>query len=147
MTIREAINSDIDQIQSVRNSVTENTLSDTTLIPNKMVEEYIQNRGKGWVCTIQDQVVGFSIADLKESNVWALFVSPNHEGKGIGKILHDTMLNWYFEQTQEVIWLGTSPKTRAEGFYRKSGWIEVGIHGDGEIKFEMTYEDWERRSF
>ena len=52
------------------------------------------------------------------------------------------MLDWYFEQTQTKVWLGTSPKTRAETFYRKSGWTEVGIHGKGEIKFEMTYEDW-----
>ena len=38
MIFREAINSDIDQIQSVRNSVTENTLSDPTLIPNTMLK-------------------------------------------------------------------------------------------------------------
>ena len=36
------------------------------------------------------------------------------------------------------------PNTRAEIFYRKSGWTEVGIHGKGEIKFEMTYEDWKK---
>ena len=52
------------------------------------------------------------------------------------------MLDWYFTQTQDKIWLGTSPNTRAENFYRKSGWIEAGIHGKGEIKFEMTYNDW-----
>ncbi len=27
-------------------------------------------------------------------------------------------------------------------FYRKAGWTEVGIYGKGEIKFEMTYDDW-----
>ncbi len=52
------------------------------------------------------------------------------------------MLNWYFDQDKENIWLGTSPNTRAEQFYRKLGWKEIGLHGQGEIKFEMTKESW-----
>jgi hypothetical protein len=52
------------------------------------------------------------------------------------------MLDWYFAQTKKDVWLGTSPNTRAEIFYRKSGWIEIGTHGSGEIKFEMTFDHW-----
>ena len=52
------------------------------------------------------------------------------------------MLNWFFEQTKNTVWLGTSPGTRAENFYRRAGWVEVGTHGKGEIKFEMTYSNW-----
>jgi len=26
------------------------------------------------------------------------------------------------------------------------GWKEVGIHGKGEIKFEMTFENWKNKS-
>lgn len=52
------------------------------------------------------------------------------------------MLDWYFKQTKENVWLGTSPNTRAEMFYRKSGWNEVGMHGKNEIKFEMTFDKW-----
>jgi hypothetical protein len=52
------------------------------------------------------------------------------------------MLDWYFNQTTKNVWLGTSPKTRAETFYRKAGWIEIGTHGKNEIKFEMTYNNW-----
>ena len=55
------------------------------------------------------------------------------------------MLDWYFEQTKENVWLSTSPMTRAERFYRKAGWKEIGTHGKGEIKFEMTYDDWMAR--
>src|SRR5437762_1534788 len=57
---------------------------------------------------------------------------------GIGRKLHNDMLDWYFEQTNSAIWLGTAPNTRAEKFYRKAGWEETGIHGKGEIKFGMT---------
>ena len=56
------------------------------------------------------------------------------------------MINWYFEQTKENIWLGTEPNTKAETFYRKNGWTEIGTHGNGEIKFGMTYENWKKES-
>jgi hypothetical protein len=42
---------------------------------------------------------------------------------------------------KENVWLSTSPGTRAEQFYRKAGWKETGIYGKGEIKFEMTKEE------
>lgn len=142
MIFREANKDDIKQIQSVRNSVTENTLSDPQLVTDQDCLEFITLRGKGWVCEIQHRIVGFSIVDLKEHNIWALFVHPEHDKKGIGRQLHDLMLNWYFDQTSTNIWLGTDPGTRAEVFYRKSGWVEVGTHGKGEIKFEMTSEQW-----
>jgi len=52
------------------------------------------------------------------------------------------MLDWYFTQTKDTVWLSTVPGTRAETFYRRQGWKEVGSYGKSEIKFEMTYEDW-----
>lgn len=90
---------------------------------------------------INDKVVGFSIVDLQENNIWALFLHPDFENQGIGRLLHDIMLNWYFKQTKEKVWLGTSPDTKVEVFYRKFGWKEIGMHGK-EIKFEMTYNQW-----
>ncbi len=142
MKIRAADISDIKQIQVVRNSVRENVLSDPGLVTDQDCEEFLTRRGKGWVCEIDHRIVGFAIADLKENNIWALFLLPEFEGRGIGRQLHDVMLDWYFSQTKDPVWLGTAPNTRAAGFYRKSGWTEIGTHGKGEIKFEMTYDDW-----
>jgi GNAT superfamily N-acetyltransferase len=142
MKIRVAEVKDISQIQVVRNLVKENRLSDPALVPDSDVEEYINHRGRGWVCEIDGQVVGFAIADLIDNNIWALFIHPDFERMGIGKKLHNEMMNWYFTKTDKTVWLGTSPKTRAESFYRKAGWKEVGIHGKGEIKFEMTKDEW-----
>jgi GNAT superfamily N-acetyltransferase len=142
MIIREAMPDDIKQIQIVRNSVKENVLSNPNLVTDKDCKEFITIRGKGWVCEIDNQIVGFAIADLKGNNIWALFLRPEYENKGIGRQLHNIMLDWYFNQTKVKVWLGTSPNTKAETFYRKSGWTEVGTHGKNEIKFEMTYEDW-----
>jgi len=146
MFIREAQVADIPQIQVVRNAVKENQLSDPALVPDKDVEDYITQRGKGWVCEINHIITGFAIVSVLDHNVWALFVQPGYDKKGIGRILHDEMLNWYFKQTNETIWLGTTPGTRAELFYRKAGWTEAGLYGKGEIKFEMTAAAWKART-
>lgn len=142
MNYREAEINDIKQIQFIRNAVKENRLSDPALVPDKDVEEYMTKRGKGWVCEADDIVVGFAIVDLIANNVWALFLNPEFEAMGIGKKLHQIMMDWYFVQTNEKIWLSTEPGSRAEKFYRMQGWKEVGVHGKGEIKFEMSFEDW-----
>ena len=146
MIFREAQISDIPQIQVVRNSVKENMLSDPALVTDKDCEEFLTKRGKGWVCEIENSIVGFAIADLQDDNIWALFLHPDHEGKGIGKALHDTMLNWYFSQGKESVWLGTSPGTRAEKFYTKAGWLATGTINKGEIKFEMSKDEWMNKS-
>lgn len=142
MIFREAIKADIPQMQVVRNAVKENMLSNPALVTDADCEEFILVRGKGWVCEIEDRIVGFAIADLEDNNIWALFVTPAFAQKGIGKTLHDMMLKWYFEQTQTTVWLGTEPNTRAEIFYSNAGWKKVGMHGSNEVKFEMTYDDW-----
>jgi GNAT superfamily N-acetyltransferase len=146
MIFREALIADIPQIQIVRNAVTENILSNPDLVPDKDVEDYIINRGKGWVCEIDKTIVGFAIVSVTDNNVWALFIQPGYDKMGMGKKLHDIMMDWYFEQTNAAIWLSTGPGTRADQFYRKAGWAETGIYGKGEVKFEMTATQWKGRS-
>lgn len=146
MKFREATEKDISEILKVRNSVLENQLSDPNSVSHDLCLNYINNRGKGWVCEHNKEVVGFSIVDLVDRNVWALFVRPDFDKRGIGRKLHDLMVDWYFENCKENLWLGTGPGTRAESFYRNAGWQEVGKHGEDEIKFEMTIDTWSRRT-
>ena len=126
----------------VRHSVKENVLSDPALVTDEDCKEYLTVRGKGWVCEHDGEIVGFAIADLEEHNVWALFVDPAYEGQGIGRRLHNMMLDWFFTQTQHTIWLGTAPGTRAEHFCRIAGWEGAGLHGKGELRFEMRHDEW-----
>ncbi len=81
MIFREATIQDILQIQIVRNAVKENMLTSPDLVPNVDVEDYITRRGKGWVCVIDNMVVGFSIVSVMDHNIWALFVTPKYEEK------------------------------------------------------------------
>lgn len=142
MIIRECKIADIPQIQVVRNLVKENTLSNPNLVTDEDCKEFITAKGKGWVCEMDSAIVGFSIVDLKENNVWALFVHPEFEKNGIGKKLQQIMIDWYFSKTENTIWLGTAPNTKAELFYTKTGWENVGTVNKGEVKFEMKFETW-----
>ena len=146
MVIRQAKTSDIMHMQLIRNAVKENVLSDPALVPDVDVENYLNHRGKGWVCFDEERMAGFCIADLIDNNIWALFVLPDMEGKGIGKKLQTIMLDWYFSQDKSTVWLSTQKDSRAERFYRLSGWHEEGPYGKNEIKFSMDKEDWQKRS-
>ena len=142
MIFRDAEIADIKQIQVIRHAVKENILSDPSLVTDDDCKDYITNRGKGWVCEDGERMVGFAIADLLDHSIWALFLLPEYEKKGIGRRLHEIMLAWYFSNTTISAWLTTSPGTRAERFYRTAGWIETGLKQNGEIKFEMSYQKW-----
>jgi GNAT superfamily N-acetyltransferase len=58
-----------------------------TLVTDADCEAYLFHRGKGWVCEMDGIIVGFAIADLQEENIWALFLKPEAEGKGIASQL------------------------------------------------------------
>ena len=142
MNYRIATLHDVKQMLQVRHSVKENMLSNPDSITEEDCKHFLLEGGQGWVCEITGQIVGFVLVSLVQNNVWALFIRPEYEKKGIGQKLQQLMLDWYFGQTKTTICLGTSPGTRAELFYRKSGWKEVGMHEENELKFEMTQKDW-----
>ncbi|ELR68962.1 acetyltransferase, GNAT family [Fulvivirga imtechensis AK7] len=127
---------------AVRLAVKENVLADLSRVSRADCEEYLTRRGRGWVCELQDQIVGFAVVDLQENNVWALFILPEYEGRGIGRKLHHMMLDWYFSRGKSYLWLTTGMNTRAEKFYESCGWLKTGPYGDDEVKFEMRADDW-----
>ncbi|QIL77577.1 GNAT family N-acetyltransferase [Hymenobacter sp. HDW8] len=146
MLYREAQVADIPQYMAVRMAVKENQLSNPDRVTEQDNIDYLTRRGKGWVCEADGQIVGFAIADLQDHSIWALFVHPNYERQGIGRQLQTIMLDWYFNQTQHPVWLSTSPGTRAEEFYRQSGWRETGRTASGETRFELTSDEWRRQT-
>ena len=116
-------------------SVRENRLI-STVIGDEEVIEAIEDLGRGWVVEDNGEVVGFGIAIRKNRNIWALFLYPDHEGKGYGRQILDAMTRWLWTIGEEPIWLSTDPGTRAEQFYKKAGWVITGTMPNGEVRFE-----------
>ena len=80
------------------------------------------------------------MADASDATVFAMFVRPAFEGRGLGRILMKRAEEWLFEQGCVEIWLLTDANrdVRANGFYRHLGWDDAGIRQDGQVKFTKT---------
>jgi GNAT superfamily N-acetyltransferase len=138
MIFRQASNDDIAGMQEVRLSVHENMISDPNLLPPDMYARYINEIGRGWVCEVNGGIVGFCIACLQDASVWALFVRPDRAGRGIGKRLLNTAVEWLFSSGVPVITLSTMIDTRAERFYEKQGWARGQLKANGEVEFSLA---------
>jgi GNAT superfamily N-acetyltransferase len=135
MIIREATRYDVPALVAVRAAVRENIL--TSDIPPERIVAGLEVRGKGWVAEHEGRVVGFSMADLDESMIWALFLLPEWEGRGLGTALLERAVGWLWREGCESIWLTTEPGSRAEGFYAHLGWTRAGMTDKGEARFEL----------
>lgn len=119
-------------------AVKENVLSNPARVTSAMYVQYLSKDGRGWLCECEGQVLGFSILNLSNHSVWALFVDPEHEQRGIGKQLLALLVQWAKEQGIARIKLSTGTDTRAERFYQKQGWQPLGLTDDSERLFELT---------
>lgn len=139
--IRLAEPRDIEGIFQVRTSVTENILTMAQLtelgITPASIAEMIRRSRCAWVAVDGADVVGFSMIDPDEGSLFAAFVLPSHEGKGIGRTLVQAAEDALFAR-HPVAWLHTGKTTRAAGFYRHLGWGKETDVNDGEIRLEKS---------
>lgn len=137
--VRLARASDVGGIFHVRTSVSENVLTMSELagmgITEASVAAMIEGSPCAWVASEGALVVGFSMIDPVEGALFAAFVLPSHEGKGIGKVLVQTAEAVLFAH-HAVIWLETAKASRAAGFYRRLGWGNEKDIGGGDIRLE-----------
>jgi len=142
LKFRLASMQDIPSMSSIRLSVTENALSNPGRITRQMYEEYLELLGRGWVCELDGKVVGFSYAEKADSSIWALFVAPQHEGKGIGKGLLNLAVEWLFDHGANEVKLSTAANTRADHFYAAQGWLRLGMKNDIDVGYSLKRPDY-----
>lgn len=140
ITFREAGRPDMPGIGHVRTSVTENLLTREQLAARGITDESVaasfEQDSKGWVAVDDSRVVAFSIADRASRSIFALFVLPDYEGRGLGSRLLDLAVAWLWDNGADRIWLTTGPGTRAARFYERRGWRLASVGTDGQLRFE-----------
>jgi len=136
LQLRRATHADIPAMSHIRLSVTENVLSDPTRVTTAMYEDFLERSGRGWVAESDGHIVGFCYADNENASIWALFIQPGQEGRGLGKALLDLATDWLFGRGHERIRLTTGAGTRADRFYAARGWRREPV-GASEIAYTL----------
>jgi len=142
ISFREATGVDVPGISRVRTSVVENALTVEQLeergITNASVAASFLTDSKGWVALQEEEIVAFSIADRATQSIFALFVLPGYEGRGIGGRLLELALGWLWKNGAERVWLTTGSGTRAVRFYEHRGWKCTGKGPRGDLRYECA---------
>ncbi len=138
-SIRPATLSDIPALFTIRTCVTENALDLEQLaelgITPETIAEAINHSPCAWIAEVDGAPVGFSMVDGEDACVFAAFVLPGFEGRGIGRALMAQAEASLFAD-HAVIWLETAQASRASGFYRTLGWQVTQTLDDGDVRFE-----------
>jgi GNAT superfamily N-acetyltransferase len=132
---RKAVHADIARLIEIRHALRENRLSDPRSVTAADCTASI-DRAASWLWINDGGIQGFAAGDPRNRLIWALFVDPAYEGRGIGRALLALACGTSREAGFETAVLNTELGTRAERFYRTNGWIETGQSAKGEIVFQ-----------
>ena len=129
--IREGRASDMGAIVHVRTSVIENHISveqmeAVGITPESIIADMQSGDLGCWVAEDDGEVVAFAMADRRDASIFALFVLPQHEGKGHGAALLAACEAWLKTQGHTQATLGTDRDTKAHAFYLKRGYVPTG---------------------
>jgi GNAT superfamily N-acetyltransferase len=133
--LRRATSGDVPRICEIRDSVHENRLSDPSRVTPKDIAWFLDN-GPIWVWEESGAIAGFSAGDPRNGWVWALFVAPGQEGKGIGRALLKATCDTLREAGHRTAMLSTEAGTHAERHYRADGWTAVSRTERGALVFQ-----------
>ena len=135
--IRKAGPADISRLMVLRADVRQNRLNDPSKVAAADYLWFIDNAAI-WVWAENDGILGFSAGDPRDGSIWALFVDPGCEGRGIGRALIESACEVLRAAGHRRAILGTEPGTRAESFYLRNGWTRIGVRPNGETAFEKA---------
>jgi GNAT superfamily N-acetyltransferase len=134
-SIRRARGEDHARITEIRNAASENKLGEASRPLVDRDYPWFRDSPGVWVWEEDGEILGFSAADTRDGSIWALFVAPGHERRGIGRALFEKALGVLRQYGHCTAWLTTEPGSRAERFYRAAGWKVIGTSQKGELIF------------
>lgn len=141
-TVRPAGEADIPALFAIRTGVRENHMDVQELaragVTPAAVAALLRDGGAAaWLAEWAGRPAGFAMARADAGDVFALFVLPGFEGRGLGSTLLREAERWLARRGVEEAWLltGGEPGLRAPGFYAARGWRAAGREADGQIRF------------
>jgi GNAT superfamily N-acetyltransferase len=137
-SIRRARDEDHARITEIRNAVTENVLGEASRAAVDGDYPWFRDQPGVWLWEEDGVILGFSAADTRNGSIWALFVVPGHERRGIGRALFQKACDVLRQDGHRTAWLTTQAGSRAEGFYRAAGWKLIGTSAKGELIFHSS---------
>jgi GNAT superfamily N-acetyltransferase len=138
--IRKATRTDYPRISEIRLAVRENCLSKSKYELVERAANWIFDNSTFWVWEEDGAIQGFSSADPRDGTIFALFVHPSYEGRGIGRALLPMACQSLRDSGHAIAMLTTEAGTRAERFYRLDGWTEIGRQDDGQVVFQKALQ-------
>lgn len=134
---KQATVDDIPAMSRIRLAVNENRLRDPGRVTLQTYEDFLERDGRAWVAQIDGVTVAFSYANKLDGSIWALFVDPEHEGKGLAKALLGLATEWLFEAGFAEVTLDTGAGTRADLFYARQGWNRCDA-GAADVRYTLA---------
>ncbi|CAM3145235.1 MULTISPECIES: GNAT family N-acetyltransferase [Pseudomonas] len=141
--IRLATLADIDTVFAIRTAVRQNHLSHEQLadlgITPQVLADSIREAPCIWVAQVNGVLAAFSMVDLAEGEVFAMFVLPAYEGRGLGRRLMAVAEAALFERHDSVFLVTDGrDEIRANGFYQRLGWSKVGQVDGDDVRYEKS---------
>jgi ribosomal protein S18 acetylase RimI-like enzyme len=126
-----------------QNAVSAARLAAVGITEASWAEEVRTHKLPGYVCSVDDKMVGYCFGDAETGEVVVLALLPEYEDQGIGKELLRLAMSGLRSRGHERLFLGCSddPATRSYGFYRHLGWRSTGVmDSNGDEVLEYFFE-------
>lgn len=139
--IRLATQDDIDTLFAIRTSVVQNHLTRKQMaelgITPQVLADSIREAPCAWIAEVDGQPAAFSMVDLTEGEVFAMFVLPAYENRGLARQLMAVAEAALFEH-HDTLYLITDGRDeiRANGFYQHLGWSVAGRVDGDDVRYE-----------
>jgi len=144
-TIRPAVSSDLPHLPRIEREAAKlfgpyssREVGDHIVTDDAALVANAASEGRLWVCSCRDELVGFALATIMDSqpHLHEIDVLPAHGRQGIGAALVETVCRWAVAQGSIDVTLSTRMDVPFNGpFYAKLGFERVPDHElQGEVR-------------
>lgn len=139
--IRVATRKDVDSLFEIRTSVEQNHLSREQMaalgITPQVLGQAIEDSECVWIAEVEGQPLAFVMIDRETGELFAMFVRPGHENRGLGRRLMGVAEAALFEQHERIFLITDGRQDiRANGFYQRLGWELAGQEDHDDVRYE-----------